>query len=389
MSKAKENEILQVAKQLKQAIQCQNGEIVARFFDITFLYQKKEACQELVNRNISKFLGHDLWMEAFSYLFQVPLCQSQIDAYSLYNKATAPLIRDFKTLVSNLGVPCVKSIARSLRIFATNADYASAVHQMQKLIKLALSSPSNVSGGSSLVTVINQLMAVYFQRNNVTQASKLLEYDENINPRYFSDSELCTYHFYRGRIHAINLEIEKAHDDLLEVYYKCPLESKSNRRLLLIYLIPIQFFYGKLPTTGHGLLEHYNLDFFAPFANSIALGRIRAFDRALREHQLLLIKLGIYQLMASTRKLVYYQLLKCVYEIYGSDKIPVRAFHEALLLPDDQNDDLADAPSYTIDEAESIVAGLIEMKLVKAYIHHGYHFIVFAKDPFLLCSSSK
>lgn len=383
------NDTYKVASELKKAINKERGDTISKFFDISFLKKKKEQCQQLVNENISKALGHDLWMEAFSYLFRVPLCDSEIEAFELYNQAANPLIRDFKSLVSNLGVPCIKSIARSYRFYATNADYNESVNQMQKLLRLALSTNSNSFGGSSLLTVVNELMAVYFQRNNINQAKKILTTVENkINLNNFSPSEICTYYFYRGRVNAISLNIEEAHDDLLKAYKTCPHRLWQNRRLILVYLIPIQFFYGELPTTKNGLIEYYKLGIFTNFANAIVLGRIRSFDRSLKENQIIFIKLGIYQLISSARKLVYYQILKCVYEQFGSNKMPVQVFHEALLIKDNFNeDDDSDSEDeddfeYTIDEAESIVAMLIEMKLVKAYLHHGLHFIVFGENPF-------
>ena len=173
------NDTYKVASELKKAINKERGDTISKFFDISFLKKKKEQCQQLVNENISKALGHDLWMEAFSYLFRVPLCDSEIEAFELYNQAANPLIRDFKSLVSNLGVPCIKSIARSYRFYATNADYNESVNQMQKLLRLALSTNSNSFGGSSLLTVVNELMAVYFQRNNINQAKKILTTVEN------------------------------------------------------------------------------------------------------------------------------------------------------------------------------------------------------------------
>lgn len=373
-----------VANELKKAIKSERGEVIAKFFDINFLKKKKEPCQLLVSENISKFLGHDLWMEAFSYLFRVPLCDSEIEAFELYNRAANPLIRDFKSLVSNLGVPCIKSIAKSYRFYATNADYNESVKQMQKLLRLALSTNDNSFGGSPLLTVVNELMAVYFQRNNVNQAKKTLAAAENkICIKNFSPNEVCTYYFYCGRINAINLNIQEAHDYLLKAYKTCPHRLRENRRLILVYLIPIEFFYGKLPTTKNGLIEYYELDIFTKFANSIVLGRIRAFDRSLKENQFTFFRLGIYQLVSLARKLVYYQILKCAYIQFGSNKMPVQVFHEALLIKDDDDDEDDDGEyQYTIDEAESIVSMLIEMKLIQAYIHHGLHYIVFGKDPF-------
>ncbi|OHT06659.1 PCI domain containing protein [Tritrichomonas foetus] len=376
-----------VSNELKKAIIEQRGDVIARFFDIQYLKERREACQRLVNEGISRALGHDLWMEAFSFLFEVPLADDENIGFSLYNQASSPLIRDFKSLVSNLGVPCVKSIAKTLRYYATYVDYNESVNQMQKLLRLALTTRNNVNGGSSLLTVVNELMAVYFQKNNIKQANNLLKtVNDAINFDYYSPSEVCTFRFNRGRLYAIQMKISEAHSDLLAAYNTCPLSLKSNRCLILLYLIPVQLFYGQLPTTKNGLIEFYGLDgIFTDFAIAIALGLISKFDQAIQRNQVILLKLGLYHLMAAARKLVYYQILRIVHKTYNSNKIPVEAFLEALKLSSKTEDNKE--KNYTIDEAESIVSTLIEMKLVKAYVHHGLHFIVFGKDPFQIESS--
>ena len=188
-----------ISKRLRDAVRSQDGAVVAKFFDIDHLEKNKVACQELAAQNAGQELGHDLWMEAFSFLFQVPLQPSELEKFNVYNQATAPLVRSFKDISPALVVPCLKSIARSLRFFAANADYNESVTQMQKLLRLALS--QHTTNESALLTVVNELMAVYFLKNNVKQGQNLLksiEKEKTLNAINFPIGELVCFHFNKG-----------------------------------------------------------------------------------------------------------------------------------------------------------------------------------------------
>ena len=364
-----------ISKRLRDAVRSQDGAVVAKFFDIDHLEKNKVACQELAAQNAGQELGHDLWMEAFSFLFQVPLQPSELEKFNVYNQATAPLVRSFKDISPALVVPCLKSIARSLRFFAANADYNESVTQMQKLLRLALS--QHTTNESALLTVVNELMAVYFLKNNVKQGQNLLksiEKEKTLNAINFPIGELVCFHFNKGRIYAIHSEIPLALESLMLAYTKCPLKEYHNRRLILAYLIPVQLCCGILPTSANGLLARYQLQVFEDFSNAIARADLNLFDTALQTHQLLLVKLGLYQLMVVARRLVFYQIVKLVHARYEDFKIPVAAIQAALNV----------FKQHTVDETESIVAILIENKMIKAYIHHGLHIVVFAntQDPF-------
>lgn len=360
---------------LRDAVRSQDGAVVAKFFDIDHLEKNKVACQALAAQNAGQELGHDMWMEAFSFLFQVPLQPSELEKFNVYNQATAPLVRSFKDISPALFVPCLKSIARSLRFFAANADYNESVTQMQKLLRPALS--QRTANESALLTVVNELMAVYFLTNNVKRGQNLLksiEKEKTLDTINFPIGELVCFHFNKGRISAIHSEIPLARESLMFAYAKCPLKEYHNRRLILAYLIPVQLCCGILPTSANGLLARYQLQVFEDFSNAIARADLNLFDTALQTHQLLLMKLGLYQLMVVARRLVFYQIVKLVHARYEDFKIPVAAIQAALNV----------FQQYTIDETESIVAILIENRMIKAYIHHGLHIVVFAntQDPF-------
>jgi hypothetical protein len=354
----------QVAKSLREAIRTGKGAVVARFFDINHLNKNVAACRDLVSHNISQVLGHDLWMESFSYLFQVPLQNTVLESFNMYNQASAPLIRSFKDLATTLSVPCIKSIARSLRFFAANADYNESVNQMQKLLRLALSARNAATDESSLLSVVNELMSVYSLKNNFKQMENLLKNVEagtggRIAFSQYSQSEVACFHFNRGRICAISSQIKAAYENLMHALSKCPLTQPHNRRLILCYLVPVQMCCGML-ANEKGILEKYGLGMFRSFTSAAAWGDIARFDAALDEHQLTLIKLGLFQMMMKVKRIVFFRFLKMVHENYGDSKIPVDVVHSAVSV----------LSKYTMNEVESIVAVLIEEKMLKAYIYH-------------------
>lgn len=365
-----------VAKRLVKAIREKDGALVAKFFDVQHLEKNKDLCDKLVVANADQDLGQDLWMEAFSFLLRVPLQTSEMDKFNIYNEASAPLIRNFKDISPVLVVPCIKSIARSLRYFAVNADYNESVNQMQKLLRLAQS--QRTANESALLSVVNELMAVYFLRNNVKQAQILLksvEKESQIDFSLFPVAEVVCFHFNKGRIYAIHSDVRLALENLTLALNKCPMRESHNRRLILAYLIPVQLCCGVLPSAEQGLLGKYQLEVFADFAKAIADANLALFDSALQTNQLLFVKLGLYQLMIVARRVVLYRVIQMVHHCYGDFKIPISAFQSAL----------SKFEPYTVDETESIIAVLIENKMIKAYIHHGLHIVVFAnkQDPFI------
>lgn len=111
-------------------------------------------------------------------------------------------------------------------------------------------------------------------------------------------------------------------------------------------------------------------DTFGGFTKSVVDIDLKLFDAEFDKHQMLLIQLGLFELMMFVRRIILYRIVQAVHTAYESNKIPVAAFQEALNI----------FKSHTLDEAESVVALLIEHKMVRAYIHHGYRTVVFASQ---------
>jgi hypothetical protein len=134
-----------------------------------------------------------------------------------------------------------------------------------------------------------------------------------------------------------------------------------------------------MPTKENGLLERYSLELFEDFAVAAAWGDVERFDQSLGRHQLLIIKLGLFELMMKVRRIVIYQFVKMVHASYGASQLPVESIRIAMCIFDKE---------CSLDAAEAIVAGLIRDKMVKAYIDHTKRKIVFSKEtPFVEISA--
>jgi hypothetical protein len=345
---------------VQQAIDSGNGSIFSRFFDINHLTSHRETCDRLLQEDVPGHLTRSVWAESFEFLLRVPLQPTPSDSFQTYNQAAAPIIRDFSSLEPSLCVPCIRCLARSFRHFASRHPdmYPESVSQMQKLIRLAARAGRQEG---ALLSVVNALMAVYFLRNNFKRAEQLLA---SVGPQARAGQnsrmgELVAWRFNQGKTLAIKGDIQGAADSLSWAWEKCPIERMEHRRLILVYFIPVQLCCGTLPTTS--LLHEYRLSLFTGFVDAIIQGDIEKYDGELARNCLLLTRLGLYQLMARLRLVVFYQVLKIVHTAYGDVKMPISAFRDALHL----------YWPFTLVETEPILIMLIRKKFVKAYVHMG------------------
>lgn len=364
-----------VAQDLKKAIKNKEGNVVSLFFDVGHLKTNRDACATIIDQNITQILGgHDIWMESFSYLLQVPLAATDVEGFELYNRASAPIIRNFKELPSNLSIPCMRTIAQSLRYYATHADYAESANQMQKILRPIIDAKITTDE-SPLLYVVNELISIYYLRNNFKQAENLLKHlfdlesKNKVNFKQFKNSEKVCFYYNCGRISAIFGHLKDAKEKLQLALELCPISQKENRTLIYLYYIPVEICCGNLPTQP--FLIRYGLQIYQKLLYAVMNGDIKLFDEELDSLQLELIKLGLFELMIRVRSIAFLQLLKVVHAACNYESLlDLSIFHAALLKHHE----------YSLAEAESIVANLIEHKMVKAYIHHGLKKIVLAKD---------
>eukprot|EP01104_Vermistella_antarctica_P014145 TRINITY_DN4406_c0_g1_i1.p1 TRINITY_DN4406_c0_g1~~TRINITY_DN4406_c0_g1_i1.p1 ORF type:complete len:175 (-),score=40.04 TRINITY_DN4406_c0_g1_i1:866-1390(-) len=151
-------------------------------------------------------------------------------------------------------------------------------------------------------------------------------------------------------------EAEKA---LQESFDRCTVKSPKNKRLILLYLIPLKLLRGSLPRPA--LLRKYNLYQFLTLSDSVRCGNLSGFNNEMAAHQEFFIQKGVYLILEKLTTITYRNLFKRIYRITGSTKIPLKSFTVALQYLGMDVDQ---------DEVECIVANLIYQGRIKGYLSH-------------------
>lgn len=367
---------------LEAALLSHSGGSVGKYFDVRFLRQNRSLCSEL-SKAVPSLRISELWSEIISDICAIGESDTPMSELEAYVRCSSVFIRDFAKIPTDLSIPCLVQVSKSFRYYAANVDYNESVNHMQKLLKLGLSIKAFSAESSPLLTIVNDLLAAYFMKNLFTQAENLLRSVDNdsrpLDYSQFPDNEVTTYKFNKGKILAIKMELREAKECLVGALDGCPFGETQNRRLILLYLIPVMLALGEVPSTE--MLGKYNLDIYDELTKAFVNADLKLYNEGFDKYQFVFIKLGLFELICRLKNIIYYQLFKMVLGRWNDVKVPVAVFQGALKIF---------TPSVSLLETEAILCSLIDRKLIKAYIYHKAHVIVFSKDtPFLPINESE
>ena len=155
--------------------------------------------------------------------------------------------------------------------------------------------PSNISTPCtpllSSMYVVTNLFKIYFRLNTLRLCNNLIVTVERPNFPTLDKFPLAhgvTYKFYTGRLSMFNNDFEQAERSLDYALTHCLRSSTRNRRLILLYLIPVKMIMGKFPHPG--LLDKYQLDEFKTICTAVRRGELSAFNESLATHQELFVR---------------------------------------------------------------------------------------------------
>jgi len=215
------------------------------------------------------------------------------------------------------------------------------------------------------------------QINKLNLLKPLVRAIDNCDPalyEQFSLADKVTYKYYTGRRAMFDSEFKAAEDALSFAFRNCYPDSRRNKRLILIYLIPVKMFLGHLPSEAL-LLEH-DLYQYSDVVHAVRQGNLRLFDDALAKYDEFFIKSGIFLIMEKLKMIAYRRLFKKVWIITGTHQVPLESF--VVALKNVQGIDDVDQ-----DEVACILANLIYQGKIKGYISHQHQkLVVSKKDPF-------
>ncbi|XP_060524402.1 PCI domain-containing protein 2 [Cylas formicarius] len=224
-----------------------------------------------------------------------------------------------------------------------------------------------------MMALVNQLFKVYFRINKLHLCKPLIRAIES-NPfkESFSLSQQITYKYFVGRKAMFDSDYKTADQYLTYAFENCHKASQKNKRLVLIYLVPVKMLLGYIPSKK--VLEKYNVTEFWDLVQAVCQGNLKWFDEIMEIHETFFIRCGIYLIVDKLKIIAYRNLFKKVYLILNTHQIPVEALKTALEWLGQDVD---------LDETQCIVANLINEGKIKGYISHQHRKVVVSKqNPF-------
>lgn len=223
--------------------------------------------------------------------------------------------------------------------------------------------------------VINHLFKVYFRINNIRRCVDLIKNVETpgfLPLKKFPVSHVVTYRFFVGRVEMFESRYDTALNHLTFAYEKCPPKFFRNKRLILLYLVPVNLSFGKFPSSK--LLEKYKLGPLIPLCRSIKLGDLKSFNKSLKFHADWLIHKGIFLILEKLKLITYRNLFRKIVNTLNTTQVKLSYFVEILQWLGEDTDTA---------EVECILANLIYSRKIKGYISHSKScLVVSVKDAF-------
>uniref|UniRef100_A0A8C2KLX6 PCI domain-containing protein 2 n=1 Tax=Cyprinus carpio TaxID=7962 RepID=A0A8C2KLX6_CYPCA len=230
-----------------------------------------------------------------------------------------------------------------------------------------------------MLFLINQLFKIYFKINKLHLCKPLIRAIDSSNLKDdYSTAQRVTYKYYVGRKAMFDSDFKQAEEYLSFSFTHCHRSCQRNKRLILIYLLPVKMLLGHMPT--HQLLKKYDLMQFADVTKAVSEGNLLLLNEALVKHETFFIRCGIFLILEKLKIITYRNLFKKVYHLLKTHQLPLDAFLVALKMMKVEDVD--------IDEVQCILANLIYMGHIKGYISHQHQKLVVSKqNPFPPLSS--
>ncbi|KAK7805738.1 hypothetical protein U0070_010959 [Myodes glareolus] len=296
-------------------------------------------------------------------------CQTVIVQYPL--PRVTSFLRAFQAhKEENWALPVMYAVALDLRIFANNADQqlvkkgkSKVGDMLEKAAELLMSCfrvcASDTRAGIEdskkwgMLFLVNQLFKIYFKINKLHLCKPLIRAIDSSNLKDdYSTAQRVTYKYYVGRKAMFDSDFKQAEEYLSFAFEHCHRSSQKNKRMILIYLLPVKM-----------LLV------------SDREGNLLLLNEALAKHETFFIRCGIFLILEKLKIITYRNLFKKVYLLLKTHQLSLDAFLVALKFMHVEDVD--------IDEVQCILANLIYMGHIKGYISHQHQKLVVSKqNPF-------
>jgi hypothetical protein len=353
-----------------------------------------------LDENYSEMIVEHL--ESYKFLCQQDFVQAYLHQKSsfesfatIFKESTPPndpqswLVKVLFVLISDMNIFARKADEEEKRKGKTRAtDYlVDSCTELMTIFRVCGQDRSTKSQMVATLGVANNLFKCYFSRNNLSTCKSLFETITNkeneLSRIAFPQDQLVTYRYYEGKYAIFEGQFKKAQASLLYAFVRCPPHQK-NKRLILLHLIPVEFFVnGKAPDPK--LLEKYRLsEYFEAVLNASMTGNIAEFNLAVQKNEDWYIQKGIYLVIEKMRWIAYRNFIKKIYNVLTKDKlitntqIQIDKYCLPFLKKYDPNSN-----TICIDELVVIIANLIHIGYIKGYISQKSNTLVVSKsNPF-------
>lgn len=310
-------------------------------------------------------------------------------AYGYQSVVVQSFIREFQShKEENWALPIMYAIVVDLRLFANNAELQlsqsgkgkpgevleKAADTIMACFRICAADNRAAVQDSKkwgMLYLINQLFKIYFKINKMHLCKPLIRAIESSNLKEkFSISQLVTYRYYVGRKAMFDSDFKNAETYLSFAFVRCHKSSKRNKRLILMYLLPVKMLLGHMPRIT--ILKKYDLMQFADIAKATSEGNLHLLERTMAEHEGFFIKSGVYLILEKLKTITYRNLFKKVCLMMNNHIVPIDAFMTALKFMGQEDVDS--------DEVQCIIANLIYKNYIKGYLSHQQNKLVVSKQ---------
>ncbi|XP_072268658.1 PCI domain-containing protein 2 isoform X2 [Pyxicephalus adspersus] len=315
-----------------------------------------------------------------------------VEAYKCQTVVVQSFLRIFQGhKEENWALPVMYAITLDLRNFANRADQqlvkkgkGKIGDMLEKAAELLMScfrvcaSDTRASFDDSkkwgMLFLVNQLFKIYFKISKLHLCKPLIRAIDSSNFKdEYAMSQRVTYKYYVGRKAMFDSDFKKAEECLSFAFKNCLRTCQKNKRMILIYLLPVKMLLGHMPTLQ--LLKKYDLMQFAEVTKAVSEGNLLLLTEALSKHETFFIRCGIFLILEKLKIITFRNLFKKVYLLLRTHQLSLDAFLVALKFMQVEDVD--------IDEVNCIVANLIYMGHIKGYISHQHQKLVVSKqNPF-------
>ncbi|XP_077153077.1 PCI domain-containing protein 2 isoform X2 [Ranitomeya variabilis] len=315
-----------------------------------------------------------------------------VEAYKCQAVVVQSFLKNFQAHKDeNWALPIMYAITLDLRNFANNADQQLGKkgkikigEMLEKAAELLMScfrvcaSDTRAAFEDSkkwgMLFLVNQLFKIYFKISKLHLCKPLIRAIESSNFKEdYTLSQKVTYRYYVGQKAMFDSEFKKAEEYLSFAFRHCLRSCQKNKRMILIYLLPVKMLLGHMPTIQ--LLKKYDLMQFADVTKAVRDGNLLLLTEALTKHETFFIRCGIFLILEKLKIITHRNLFKKVYLLLRTHQLSLDAFLVVLKFMQVKDVD--------INEVICIIVNLIYTGHIKGYISHQHQKLVVSRqNPF-------